>query len=347
MSDRWYSRPGKNADIIPVSRIRLLRNFKGYPFPASMSAEEQKKLFQDVEKKIGGGLEPVIGLPVDRVSSAELTAEERLALKERMLINRASQESTAPFVVYAGADEAFSMTVNGQDHLRLLYSASGQALHTLYEEMDRIDDYIGGKMPYAFDRRLGFKTSTLQNVGTGMRAYYVMHLPLLSEEKTFAMLQAEIGKYGVVIRDAWGIDGQTVGGLYVLYNQRTLGLKESDIIEILSGVADRLFSQEKELRQSHLSISLRDRVLRSYGVLSYALRLDLMEACRRLSDIMLGVSIGALAVEGDLCCYELMLGVFPGNLQVYFGKHFGEEEMKLRRAEYLKKFLKQIRPVHS
>ena len=52
MSDRWYSRPGKNADIIPVSRIRLLRNFKGYPFPASMSAEEQKKLFQDVEKKI-------------------------------------------------------------------------------------------------------------------------------------------------------------------------------------------------------------------------------------------------------------------------------------------------------
>lgn len=346
MSGRWYNKPGENADIIPASRIRLLRNFKGYAFPQSMNEEQQKKLFQDVEKKLSG-LDTVVGTPIEQVLSQEITAEERLALKERMLINKAVSEGTSPFVVYAGEDEAFSMTVNGQDHLRLLYSASGQALSELYTEIDRIDDYIGGKMPYAFDRRLGFKTSTLQNVGTGMRAYYVMHLPLLSEEKTFAMLQAEIGKYGVVIKDAWGIEGKAVGGLYVLYNQRTLGLKESDIIEILSGVSDRLLSQERELRQSHVSIALRDRVLRSYGTLSYALRLDLPEACRRLSDIMLGVSMGTLSVEGDFSCYELMLGVFPGNLQVYFNRHFGEEEMKIRRAEYLKKFLKQIRPIYS
>ena len=346
MSDRWYHQPGNNTDVITVSRIRLLRNFRDYLFPSAMSPEERNRLFKAVDTKLKD-LPGIVGSSLEKASSEQIEEETRLAFKERMLINKATLESGAPFMLYASQDESFSMTVNGTDHLRLLLSCHGQDLKELLEKMGRIDSYIAGKIPYAYDRRLGFKTSTLQNVGTGMRAYYVMHLPLLSEVKGFAMLQQEMGRYGVVIKEAWGLSDEEIGGLYVLYNQRTLGMKEEDIVDILTSVAGRLISQERDLRNSQSSLSLRDRVFRSYGILSYAARLELPEACRMLSDIMLGVSMGLLKTESDVDCYELMLGVFPGNLQVYYGKHFGGEEMKIRRAEYIKKFLKQVIPVQS
>ena len=345
MSERWYNKPGDQDDIILVSRIRLLRNFKSYAFPDRLSPEDRNRMFAEASEKLN--LSEVVGDRIEKASSTELGPEERLAFKERMLINKAAYSSEIPFVVYASADESFSLTLNGTDHVRILLSRHGQDLSGLLSGISAIDDYIDKRMHYAFSQKLGFKTSTLANVGTGMRAYYVMHLPLLSEEQDFASLRNEIGRYGVVIKDAWDLKNHEVGGLYVLYNQRTLGLQEKDIIEILTGVSNRLMEQEREKRRNAGRIPLRDRVLRSYGILKYAVRMDLPEACTHLSNILLGISEGILSIEPSINCYELMLGIFPGNLQVYYGQSFNDEEMLVRRSDYLKKFLQYIEVSYS
>ncbi len=344
MDERWYNQPGENDDIIMISRIRLLRNFEGYKFPNRMDDDERRALVEKIDEKLTG-LSEVTGSRIDKIDIDKLDPEERSALRERLLINGAAMDEMRSCVVYTGSDEAFSMTVNAEDHIRLIMSSHGLMLNGLYARMDAIDDFIGSRIPYAYSRKLGYKTASLANTGTGMRAYYVMHLPLLSEEASFAELTAEMGKYGVVIKEAWNQGARKIGGLYVLYNQRTLGLQEKDIIDILTRVAVRLMTEERNLRDTIDVLSLTDRVMRSYGILRYSRTMDFAEGCRHLSNIMLGTATGVLKVSQGLTCYELMLGIYPGNLQVYFRQQMNEQELKEKRADYLREFMQYIHPL--
>ena len=342
MSERWYNKTGNNSDIILVSRIRLLRNFEGFCFPGRESETESTRLLNLVDEKLQDLSRPlheeVSEIPVSILDTSELRS-----LEERHIINKAALSARNNYRLYASDSEDFSLTVNVEDHVRLLLSSRGQCLSELWERLDTVDDYIDALIPYAFDKKRGFKTSRISNMGTGMRCYYVMHLPLLSEENSFNELVNEMSRYGVIVKDALNIGARRLGGLYVLYNQRTLGFSEQDIIGILTTVANRLMEQEKTIRRNTDPLILKDRVLRSYGILSYAKLLDLAETCRLLSDIMLGESLGFLRKENHVSAYELMLGILPGNLQVYYKSLYNENEIKEKRAEYLQHFLKDIR----
>ena len=338
MDERWYHHRGENDDIIQVSRIRLLRNFKSWNFPGRMSDEERTELTETVEEKLTK-LSDVLGQPVSRLETDTLDEAEKLTLQERLLINRATFEQQEKAVVYASKDEAFSMTLNGTDHVRLLLSEHGQSLMPLYDRLEAVDAYIDRQIPYAFSKKLGYKTTAIANVGTDMRAYYVMHLPMLSESRNFQALSQEMIKFGVVMKEAWISGAKKIGGLYVLYNQRTLGLSEKDIMDLLTNVANRLMGEERGLREKQSDLALSDRVYRSYGILKYARQLDFPDGCRHLSDILLGVSTGILEGPDDLSVYELMLGIFPGNLQYYYKMRADDARIRVLRAQYLQEYL--------
>ena len=341
MDERWYHRPGDNDDIVQVSRIRLLRNFRDWKFPGRMTEEERTALLSLVEEKLVK-LPELLGQKLTCLHIDELSETEKLTLQERLLINKGTLEQNEKAIVYASEDEAFSMTVCGQDHLRLLLSGHGQHLYELYERLQQADSYIDSRIPYAYGKKIGYKTSTIANVGTGMRAYYVMHLPILSENRNFQTLSREMIKFGVVMKEAWISGAKKIGGLYVLYNQRTLGLQEKDIMDILTNVANRLMGEERELRDKLSPVSLMDRVFRSYGILKYAKQLDFPEGCKHLSNLLLGVSQGLVNVSEDLSIYELMLGIFPGNLQFYYKTEADEQKLRELRAVYLRHFLELI-----
>lgn len=341
MSRRWYNETGNNSDIILVSRIRLLRNFAGFLFPDRASEQETMTLLNLVETKLKD-LHMPLGEDIAEVPFSVLESSEKRALEERHLINKAALISNRNFKLYTSESEAFSLTVNVEDHVRLLLSKRGQCLHEIWERIDAVDDFIDSKIPYAFDREKGFKTTRISNMGTGMRCYYVMHLPLLNEQKNFNEILNEMSKYGVIIKSALDMRTPRAGGLFVLYNQRTLGLSENGIIDVLTGVADRLMREEKRTRENTDPMVLKDRVMRSYGILKYARLLELTEACRLLSDIMLGESLGIFKTAEGFSTYELILGIFPGNLQVYYKSLYNQNEIKEKRALFVQHFLESL-----
>ncbi|MBQ6550193.1 MAG: hypothetical protein IJL78_02160 [Lachnospiraceae bacterium] len=340
MVEWWYSKKSAD-DVILVSRIRLLRNFSEYRFPDTMNDDDREEirerilpLIPDMQDRLGMGIRH---LPYERFSP-----EERLALQERQLINKAAQGAEKRIEVLASQDEAFSLTLNSTDHVRLLYSRYGNRLSELYQKIQPIDRMLGDTVPYAWSERFGYKTSTIANVGTGMRAYFVMHLPFLSGTKNFSQVTEEIGRYGVVVRNAITEAGKRSMGLYVIYNHRSMGLTENNIMDILTNVAGRLAGQEREMQGHADRVRMRDRVLRSYGILRYAQRMDFFESIVHLSNLLLGVSHGILTTSGDFSIYELMLGVQPGNLQVYHKSLFDEETIRIKRADYLRYFISTI-----
>ncbi len=341
MDERWYHRHGENDDIIQVSRIRLLRNFKKWFFPGRMDEGMRQELLSAVDSKLPR-LSEILGKGIQKLETDKLREAEKMTLQERLLINKATLEQTEKAVVYATTDEAFSMTVGGTDHLRLLLSEHGQGLYPLYDCLDEVDTYIDSRIPFAYSKQFGYKTASIDSVGTGMRAYYVMHLPLLSESRSFQALSQEMIKFGVVMKEAWISGAKKIGGLYVLYNQRTLGLQEKELMDILTNVANRLMGEERELREKYKQVFLEDRVYRSYGILKFARQLDFPEGCRHLSNLLLGASTGLLSVDEDLSIYELMLGIFPGNLQFFYKVSADDSQIRILRAEYVQEFLDKI-----
>jgi len=342
MSNYWYRDSGPESDLVIASRVRLLRNYDGRMFPGKMSQAERSEVLlrtEEASEKLAGTL----GVELNRVPLDTLSPEQKMALHERQIMNHSALLSTDDIGLFSSADEAFSLTVNCTDHLRFLSSGWGKILPELYERVSAAAAVIGDKTPYAFDEKLGYLTSQIENLGTGMRAYTVVHLPLLSAGKGFQKLCQDMSRCGVLLREAWTRDAQGTGGLYVLYNQRTLGMTEREILSFVTGVTDRLAENERRLRVNIPRIQLRDMVYRSYGILEYASLLDLGEACRHLSNLMLGESLGLLRCEGSLTLYELLLGVFPGNLQVFLNSAAGSAELKEKRSAYIRAFLPGIR----
>ena len=73
--------------------------------------------------------------------------------------------------------EKFSLMINEEDHLRIQVMQSGLDLAAVWEQVNRIDDWIEEKVTYAFHDRLGYLTACPTNVGTGMRVSVMLHLP--------------------------------------------------------------------------------------------------------------------------------------------------------------------------
>lgn len=341
---KWYEEAGNEDDIIVVSRIRLLRNIKGYRFPARLSAEEKKELGQSVFQALKV-LPSRFGQSFESCTLDDFSDTHKMALKERHVINHSALESESSIGVSLSTDESISITTNANDHIRILVSKSGLDLETAWETANQVDDIINESFEYAFDEKLGYMTAFPTNLGTGMRAYLILHLPLLSSSRRFRTLMDGIGRYGVAVKGAFGEGIDNPGSLYVLYNQKTLGVSEEDIIQILTKVAGQLASQERSVRSHSVEAhrnEIEDCIYRSYGILKYARSISFKDAMNYLSQLRWGMEMNILPAKEAIPCYQLMLGVQPANLQVTYDKPMEQEELDRARASYIRQFLPDL-----
>ncbi len=222
---------------------------------------------------------------------------------------------------------------------------AGLDLGSCYERADQIDDFVEQKTEYSFDEKYGYLTSFPTNVGTGLRASVVLHLPLLSKRKNFTSLVAEMGRFGAQVKGVYGEGGENFGSLYQVSNQKTLGQSEKEIVALVTKAAAELDAQEKKLRQDALKqrlLARTDEAYKSYGVLKYARRLNRKDAMEFLSQIMAAVTDGILKTKEPCSIYSLMLGAQPANLLKLAEKPLNKEELETARAEYLRNSLPEL-----
>ena len=202
------------------------------------------------------------------------------------------------------------------------------------------------RFSYAFDEKYGYLTSFPTNVGTGMRASVTLHLPTLSTGKKFQNLIGDMSRFGVTLRGIYGEGSENYGSLYEVANQKTLGLSEQEIIDLVKRIANQLNRQEKQVRQLSLknhSLEREDEAYKSYGVLKYARRLSAKDAMVFLSQLMAASDDGILTFEEPCSIYRMMLGIQTANLQKLSHKPLSREELDVARAAYLRKELPELR----
>lgn len=342
---KWFEQTDEGRPGVISSRIRLARNWEEYKFPAMLDLKESEELVRRLEFGLKD-LTAVEGKQYDFAMLNDLEELDRAALRERRILNSAAVAKQEPAGMILSEDEDTSILLNGDDHIRLQLLAPGLHLEELWERADAFDNFINERFPYAFDERYGYLTSFPTNVGTGLRASVVVHLPMLSLGRKFSGLIADMSRFGTAIRGVYGEGEENFGSLYEISNQKTLGQSEKEIVDMVTKTAIQLTNQEMAVRKMSVQrrrLEREDEVYKSYGVLKYARRLTARDAMIFLSQIMAGVADGLLAMEQPCSIYRLMLGLQPANLQKISDRPLSKEELEVARAEFIRRKLPELK----
>jgi protein arginine kinase len=343
-SGEWLRATGPESDIVISSRIRLARNLAAFPFTNRASPHQKAEIEGMLRERIAKlELDPKLAY----VNLPGVSALDRQFLVERQLISRELASTEGPRGVAVAPQENISLMVNEEDHVRLQVMRSGFALDEAWQDIDRLDDLLEQRVCYAFSEDFGYLTACPTNVGTGMRASVMLHLPVLELTKHIEKVFRALQKINLAVRGLYGEGSRASGAFYQISNQVTLGKSETTILSEIREVIPQIITYERQARTTMLRESrqaLHDRVSRAYGTLCSATMMTSEETMDLLSSVRLGVNLGLLDDITIPTVNELFIHTQPAHLQKIMGASLDGEERNAARARYLRNRLRELGP---
>ena len=232
--------------------------------------------------------------------------------------------------------------VNEEDHLRLQVLHSGYSIRQCWELINQLDDAVEEKISYAFSEEFGYLTACPTNVGTGMRASVMLHLPALAMTKQIDRVFRALQKIQLAVRGLYGEGSQASGDFYQISNNITLGKTEEEIISNIEVVVPTIVNYERTARRGLIKENkqtLHDRVSRAYGILRAAQTISSEETMSLLSSVRMGVNLNLIQDLGIDLINDLFIHTQPAHLQKLEGKELEGEDRNIARASYLRRRL--------
>jgi protein arginine kinase len=336
----WLRGEGPHHQIVVSSRVRLARNLRHRAFPGWAKKAERTQILEFIKPRV----EELTEMQ-DSFSELlqDLSALEKQVLVERHLISREHAAKGAGSGVVMNRRQTLSIMINEEDHLRMQSIRSGLQLKNAFKLVDKVDSTLESQLDFAYDPRLGYLTACPTNVGTGMRASAMLHLPGLVLSDLINQVIQAVGKIGLAVRGLYGEGTEAMGNLFQISNQTTLGEKEDDIIGRLTKVIETIIEKEHDARQMLIQKkpeTLWDQIGRAYGILTYAHAMSSKEALNLLSIIKLGVDLAAFPEDRRLPIDELFIETQPAHLQKGSQQKLNAEERDFLRAQIIRDRLK-------
>ena len=341
----WLDASGPESHLVLSTRIRLARNLVGHPFSGRNVDAERERILGLVTSAAAESraLAQAAMFRLDRMDEAD-----RRVLHERHLVSRelAGLEGLAR-VRYGSAlliQDRLSAMVNEEDHLRLQGLHSGFAVAETYAAVDRLDGDLGGRLSFAFHSEFGYLTACPTNVGTGLRASVLIHLPGLVLTKEVSRVLQGLAQVGLTFRGLYGEGSEVVGNFFQLSNQTTLGKSETELLDHLAKVVRQVVDYEEQARAVLLSSAptvIEDKVWRAYGLLRHARSLSFDEAMNLLSAVRLGVGLGLVPGMGLYTLNKLLVHTQPAHLAVAENLPLSDPALSFRRAGLVRRVIEE------
>ena len=339
----WLNGTGSDAEIILSTRVRLARNLREINFTRRASVEDRCRVRQMIIAAAGGVKELKDSLVVELEKDSEL---DRQFLVERHIISRELSPEYQGAVLI-GPREIVSLMINEEDHLRIQVLKSGFSLAASWQRADRIDSALEKAVIYAFSPQFGYLTACPTNVGTGMRASVMAHLPALVLSGQIQQVLQALSKLGLAVRGIYGEGTRVSGNMFQISNQITLGKSEEDIIGDLEKIMAKVILHERHARQVLLqsrSPQLEDKIYRARGLLENARLISSRETIELLSGLRTGVDLGIIRDISRATVNELLIHSQPAHLQKLVGKVLSSPERDLLRAKLIREELTSSHP---
>jgi protein arginine kinase len=338
----WMAGSDGEHGAVLTSRIRLARNLRRHPFPG-WAKRAQRAAALDLMRPAVEALAPMKrGFSQELV---DLSPVQKQVLVERHLISREHAARGEGSAAVIERRQTFSLMLNEEDHLRMQAIRPGLQLTAAFNALSELDTALEESLEFAFDPTLGYLTTCPTNLGTGLRASPMLHLPgLVLSDQIGQVLQA-VNKIGLAVRGLYGEGTESLGNLYQISNQSTLGESEETIIRRLERVISQVANHEQNAREKLLEDDpemVADKIGRAYGVLRHAHIIDSKEALNHLSLLRLGGTLGFFEPATVMVCDTLLMDIQPAHLQLHSGRKLSPEERDSIRAEIVRTRLRSL-----
>jgi protein arginine kinase len=335
----WAREVGPKSPSILSSRIRLARNLSLWPFPARTTRDQQTQIVGRI-RRAAGEVETL--RDAGFINVEELPATDVSVLVERRLVSRDLAGSDRRRGVVVSDGEELTIMVNEEDHIRMQSVVSGLRLGEALDRINEVDNALGAALEYAFDKDLGYLTACPTNVGTGMRASVLAHLPALVLTRRAKKVMQGVSAMGLAVRGFYGEGTEIMGNFFQISNQMTLGRGENEIVSRLDEVVRQILGFEDEARQAMLSgagVQLQDKIYRAFGTLQNARTIAADEVVSLASAVRFGI---ALELDG-LCSLgvlnEILVFSQPGHVVRMAGRELDQDERRQARADFIRRRL--------
>jgi len=338
----WMVGGDVDTAVVLTSRIRLARNVRLLPFPG-WATKDQRRQAMALIQPVVQMMRPMKDAFCQTLSG--LTSVQKQVLVERHLISREHAARNEGSAAVIERRQSLSIMINEEDHLRMQSIRPGLNLRVAFDALNDLDDELQESLTFAFDRKLGYLTTCPTNLGTGLRASAMLHLPALVLSEQINQVLNAIGRMGLAVRGLYGEGTESLGNLYQISNQSTLGESEHHIIERLERVIDKVAGHETNARLKLLEddrMMLHDKIGRSYGILRHAWLIDSKEALNHLSLIRLGANLGFFPHETVRLCDNLLMEIQPAHLQLHSGKKLSPEQRDESRGQIIRTQLQNL-----
>lgn len=293
----WYNKKGQDNSVVLSSRVRLARNLNGYAFPEKLDDAKANEIIGKIRDifadKEGWAF----------VDFAALKPVEKAAMLEKHIISREFAEKKSPAALIQNEEKSVYIMLMEEDHLRIQCITPGMDLQTAMDAVAEAEAWIDEAVELAFSEQLGYITHCPTNLGTGLRASVMLHLPAYTKAGGIRTLSMQLSKLGMTIRGMNGEGSAPSAQLYQISNEVTLGISEDETIAKLNEVIGKVAAKEWELREK-MDVPQReeamDRAMRDIGILLYANRLNAGEIISMYSDMRLAASMKLIDIPVEL-----------------------------------------------
>ncbi len=336
---QWIDPKGPYAEIVFSSRIRLARNLQNHKFTICAKDKEKGEILKELKDNL---LEINLFTDGYLFFMKTLSALQKEFLVERHLINnKLLQESDSSGVVI-DKDEKISVMINEEDHMRIQGFAGGLQLFEVYDYINIIDDDLSLTTEYAFDSEFGYLTSCPTNMGTGLRASALIHLPALVLTRDIDKTIKKLSETKIAVRGLFGEGSEVKGNFFQLSSSASLGRKEENIISLVTEIIKEIVERERSVREvlmKNAKSQVEDKIWRAYGVLKYAHLLSSDEVINLSSAVRLGVGLGIIRDVTLKQLNKLLIYLQPAHLQLFYNKEMDNYERDTKRALLVKEIM--------
>jgi len=335
----WLKGKGSHADIVMSSRVRLARNLAKRPFPNRAQKRELEDIMEEARAAVG---------KIDLLKKCEfirlndIDQIDKQILVERHLMSHEHAANTLGKALVLSKEEAISIMVNEEDHLRMQVMQSGLNLDDTFALVSGIDDELSKYLDFGYSMHWGYLTACPTNTGTGMRGSVMLHLPALVMTKQINKVLTAVNKLSFTSRGFYGEGTQASGNFFQISNQVSMGQSEVDIIQNINGLIRQIVDQEEQARQALLVQNrpmLEDKIHRSYGILKSAYLISSQETVELLSLVRLGIDLGIIRDLDRRLVNDLFIRIQPAHLQKIEGKKLNASDRDAKRASVIREKL--------
>ena len=331
----WYLQTSEDTDVVKSTRIRFARNLNEFNFHLNdLNFKELEKKIEDNLYAIGYGLKFFRLKDMDNITKASLV--EKNLISSTFVAKRSEKGS-----ILIDEEENICIEIGGEDHLKIQVFSSGLELENALNLAIEIEEKIGEIFGFCINKKYGYLTKRLTDIGTGLKASVIVHLPALSKTGNIRKMLDVVRDFNMEVKGEYAKSNKNQGDLYQISNKQTIGITEKEIINNLKVIIKKVEEQERLARKmlTKEPIELEDMIFRSYGILTNCKKISYDEVKELLSNIQLGTDLGILENLTDLKVQKLYLYTKPANLQKYLGAKYDKVEQEVKRAEVIKQII--------